>query len=78
MTSEMKINTFKTDNTFTIWKENESNMYQEEDINEENSDNKNLREKFKLKEVLLQFILTEKEYRLLIEEKAKRINPFKD
>ena len=78
MTSERKINTFKTDNTFTIWRENESNMYQEEDINEENSANEKLRQKFKLKDVLLQFILTEKEYRLLVQERAKRINPFKD
>ena len=44
---------------------------------EENSNNNELREKFRLKEVLFEFILSEKEYNLLMKEKAKNINPLK-
>ena len=43
---------------------------------------KNIKEKlsnkFCLKEVLLKFILNNEEYRSLMQEKAKNINPFKD
>ena len=78
LSSERKINTIKTENKYTIWKENENNLYTEERVNdEENSNNNELREKFRLKEVLFEFILSEKEYNLLMKEKAKNINPLK-
>ena len=82
LTSEKKVKLIKTDNnTFSQLNENENNLYQEENlrIKEENSINEEeLREKFKLKEVVFKFILNEDEYRFLIQEKAKSINPFND
>jgi len=79
LTSDPKIKTIKSDNNFSEWKENESNFYkeQEERVEEENVINEELRERFRLKEVVLKFILTDEEYNLLIQEKAKTINPFK-
>ena len=77
ITSDKKVNTIKSDIDFTIWKENESNFYKEEK-EEENTINEELRERFRLKEVVLKFILTDEEYSLLIQEKAKNINPFRD
>ena len=79
LTSDPKIKTIKSDNNFSEWKENESNFYkeQEERVEEENAINEELRERFRLKEVVLKFILTDEEYNLLVQEKAKTINPFK-
>ena len=77
ITSDRKINTIKSDNDLTIWKENESNFYKEKK-EEENTINEELRERFRLKEVVLKFILTDEEYSLLVQEKAKSINPFRD
>ena len=79
LTSDKKINTIKSDNNnLSIWKENESNFYKEENEKEDevNSINEELKEKFRLKEVVLKFILNDEEYSLLIQEKAKKINPF--
>ena len=73
MTSDNIINTIKSDNDLALWKENESNIYEQE-----NSINEELREKFRLKEVLIKFILNDEEYSLLIQERAKNINPFND
>ena len=73
MTSDNIINTIKSDNDLALWKENESNIYEQE-----NSINEELREKFRLKEVLIKFILNDEEYSLLIQERTKNINPLND
>ena len=81
ITSDKKANTIKTDKTLSQLKENESNLYKEEILKEEEEnsfDEEELRQKFKLKEVVLKFVLNDDEYRLLIEEKARSINPFDD
>ena len=82
ITSDKKANnTIKTDKTLSQLKENESNLYKEEILKEEEDnffDEEELRQKFKLKEVILKFVLNDDEYRLLIEEKARSINPFDD
>ena len=77
-TSDKKNDTIKSDNNFSAFKENESNNYIEESKEEENSINEEIKEKFKLKEVIFKFILTDAEYNILIQERAKNINPFKD
>ena len=81
ITSDKKANTIKIDKTLSQLKENESNLYKEEILKEEEDnffDEEELRQKFKLKEVVLKFVLNDDEYRLLIEEKARSINPFDD
>ena len=80
ITSEKKAKSIITDRTLSQIKENESNLFKEENQKEEENsfDEEELRQKFKLKEVVLKFVLNDDEYRLLIEEKARSINPFED
>ena len=79
LTSDKKVNTIKSDNDLSLWKDNESYYYKEQENKEEdNSINEELKEKFRLKEVIIKFILNNEEYSLLVQERAKNINPFKD
>ena len=79
LTSDKKVNTIKSDNDLSLWKDNESYYYKEQENKEEdNSINEELKEKFRLKEVIIKFILNNEEYSLLVQERAKIINPFKD
>ena len=79
LTSDKKVNTIKSDNDLSLWKDNESYFYKEQENKEEdNSINEQLKEKFRLKEVIIKFILNNEEYSLLVQERAKNINPFKD
>ena len=79
LTSDKKVNTIKSDNDLSLWKDNESYYYKEQENKEEdNSINEQLKEKFRLKEVIIKFILNNEEYSLLVQERAKNINPFKD
>ena len=79
LTSDKKVNTIKSDNDLSLWKDNESYYYKEQENKEEdNSINEELKEKFRLKEMIIKFILNNEEYSLLVQERAKNINPFKD
>ena len=79
LTSDKKVNTIKSDNDLSLWKDNESYFYKEQENKEEdNSINEQHKEKFRLKEVIIKFILNNEEYSLLVQERAKNINPFKD
>ena len=79
LTSDKKVNTIKSDNDLSLWKDNESYYYKEQENKEEdNSINEELKEKFRLKEVIIKFILNNEEYSLLVQERKKNINPFKD
>ena len=77
-TSDKKISTIKSDNNFSVFKEDKTDIFKEESKEEENSINEEVKEKYKLKEITFKFILTDAEYNILIEERAKNINPFKD